>query len=110
MLYKEVVERLRENRGVSPRDCKGIFLFYLLQDREIKNVKFRNKVYEVNFISTNEYNVFYNISEDTCSTWNDAMRKMEVILTQIIDYKNQMYITIDDEVFEVVIEELESDE
>lgn len=111
MLYKEVVERIRENRPVSIKDCKGIWFFYLIQDGEIKNVKYNHTLYEVNIIPCGMCDVFYNITDESCQKWGDALHYMEYMLKYLTEQnQSSVYVTIDEEYYKIVVEALETDE
>jgi len=110
MTYTEVVNKLRSNERVYPRDVKGYWMFYLLQDREIKNIQCRHKLYEVNFIPVAPCSSgVYVINECTCPDWSDALSIMNIIITAIEDGLHG-YVVIDEEYFEVKLEVLETDE
>lgn len=110
MTYTEVVNALRSNGRVYPRDVKGYWMFFLLQDREIKNIRYRDKVYEVNFIPVAPCGSgVFVINENTCSKWDEAINIIGNIIAAIEDGLRR-YVVIDEDYFEVKLEVLETDE
>ena len=110
MTYEEVVTKMRKKERISTKDVKGYWLFYLIQDGEIKTIKYNHTLYEINLIESKPVGSgLFTINELTCSTWRDVMSIMQTIIRGIEDGL-QLYITLDDEYFEVKLEALETDE
>lgn len=110
MTYTEVVNKLRSKERIFPKDVKGYWMFYLLLDREIKNVQCRHKTYEVNFIPVAPcHSGVFVINENTCSKWDEAINIMGNIITAIEDGLHR-YVVVDEDYFEVKLEVMETDE
>ena len=110
MTYTEVVNKLRSNERVRCEDVKGYWMFYLLLDREVKNIQCRHKTYEVNFIPAVPCSSgVFVINERTCPDWGDALSIMDTIINAIEDGLHR-YVVVDEEYFEVKLEVMETDE
>lgn len=110
MTYTEVVNKLRSKERIFTKDVKGYWMFYLLLDRELKNIQCRHKTYEVNFIPVEscDSGVFV-INERTCPDWTDACSIMDTIIKAIEDGLHR-YVVVDEEYFEIKLEVMETDE
>lgn len=109
MMYSDIVTKLRNKETVYGSEVSGYQLIMLLQDREIKNVKLDNTLYEVNFnIITYSFSAT-DITEENCPTIRHAHK---VIADWVNHYKSGLpsYIHMDNEYFEIIIDVLETKE
>ena len=108
MKYSEIVERLRNKTPVPASEITGLQLIMLLQDKEIKEISYHGNVFEINFIQiTYTFAPSYVLKEDELPTFLDGER----LIRQWVHYyeeKKSLYIQIEDEYFEVVLDLLES--
>lgn len=111
MTYFECCEKIRNKEKVSMNEVQGYWIFCMLHDRVMKNVKYKNKTYEVNFLlRENSLGTLFVINETTCKEWDDACTIFSKIVNNIEDCGNRVSICIDDEYFEIELEILETDE
>ena len=109
MQYSEIVEKLRNKLPIRAKEITGLQLIMLLQDKEIKDIKYYGNMFEINFIPVTYAFEAYVLKEDDLPTFLDGER----IIQQWIHYyeeKKAIYVQIEDEYFEVVLDLLESAE
>ena len=109
MMYSDIVTKLRNKETVYDSEISGYQLIMLLQDREIKTIRFENTLYEINFnIITYSFSAT-DITEENCPTMRHAQK---VITDWVNHYKSGLhsYICMDNEYFEIIIDVLETKE
>lgn len=109
MTYGECCERLRKQEKIMTSDIPAIWFFYLLQDREIKNIQLDSKLYEINFISRDtSIGTLVLVNDQNCTQWHDLHRFITNIIHNI-ESGNRVTLCLDDEYFEIILELLESE-
>lgn len=109
MTYEKIIDKINSGVKVPVSEVSGTQLFMLIHDRIINSIKFRNTLYEFNFIPIEE------------PTWNcifidDELypvgRSLEELFRTIICYyeeKQVVGIALNDEYYTLEIEVLETD-
>lgn len=111
MTYGELIDKLKAKEHIKSREIPGTWFFYLLQDGAIKTVAYKGNSYEVNFIPSKPVSSgLFIIDDKLCKTGFDAMNMFETIVRGIIDDGLHLFITLDEEYFEIILEKLESNE
>ena len=107
MKYSEVVEKVRNHEGLSMTDITGFQLLMLIRDREIKTINYYGNIFEINFIPITYAFEPYILKEEELSTFWDGERILECWI-HYYDEKKAIYIQIENEYFEVILDLLES--
>lgn len=114
MDYMEIVNTIRNGDKVNSDNVSGIQLFMLLRDRVIKNVKVHKfGTFELNFIPVEEDNIPVEplrLNKDNCFRFFAANTFIKELIQQYRRGDKSIYVAIEDETFQLYIEELESDE
>lgn len=109
MTYGECCEKIRNGEKVTIRDITPIWILYLFQDRELKNIQIGNKLYEINFINSDvSIGVLFFANNNTCTKMSDAFKLIRNIISNI-ESGNRVTLCLDDEYFEIIVELLESE-
>jgi len=109
--YSELVEKIQKQEPVSFKEISGVQVFMLLHDRVVKSVNNYNTIYELNFLPA-DYSVketIIHINEMTCPTYSSCGRVIDSIINQFKKHL-PIYIMLEDELYELVVEVLESNE
>ena len=110
MTYEEARQVLFD-KGVLPAEqVKGYWIFFFFQDRALTTLSYKGTLYEVNLVPASDPTIqTIVVNNDTCDTVAQAISMMTTILR---DYENNNPIGINlyDEIYDVVLEELETDE
>lgn len=109
MQYSEIVKKIRTYGCLPINDVNGFQLIMLIQDHEVKNINYRGNIFEINFIPIPMAYPFepYVLKEEELPTFLDG----EKIIEHWIDcynVKKAIYVQIEDECFEVILDLLES--
>lgn len=107
MKYSEIVEKVRNHGCLSMTDVTGFQLLMLIRDKEIKTINHYGNIFEVNFIPITYAFEPYILKEEELSRFRDGER----IITHWIhcyDVKKSIYVQIENEYFEVILDLLES--
>lgn len=107
MQYFEIVEKVRNHEHLTSKDITGFQLIMLLQDKEIKDIVYHGNKFEINFIPITYTFEAYILSDTKLKTFNDAEKIIEHWI-HCYDVKKSIYIQIEDEYFEVILDLLES--
>ena len=107
MRYSEIVEKVRNHENLSSKDITGFQLIMLLQDKEIKDFVYRGNRFEINFIPVTYAFEPYILNEEELPTFRDAERIIEHWV-HCYDVKRTVYVQIEDEYFEIILDLLES--
>ena len=108
--YNELVEKIQNQEPVACKDISGVQVFMLLHDRVVKSVKNHNTIYELNFLPV-DYNVeeTLRINEQTCPTYSSCGKMIDYIVKQFKKHL-PIYIELEDELYEIIVEVLVSNE
>jgi len=109
MLYSEIVEKVRKHEDLSSKDITGFQLIMLLQDKEVKNVKYHDNLFEVNFIPMTYAFEPDILKEEELPTFRDGEKMIEHWI-HCYDIKKSIYVQIENEYFEIILDLLESAE
>ena len=109
MQYFEIVEKLRNHEILSSKDVTGFQLIMLLQDKEVKNINYHDNVFEINFIPITYAFEPYILKEEELPTFRDVAKIIEHWV-HCYDVKKAIYVQIENEYFEVILDLLESAE
>jgi len=107
MQYSEIVEKVRNNEGLASKDITGFQLIRLLQDKEIKDVVYCGNRFEINFIPITFTWEPYVLKEEDLPTFQDGEKILEYWI-HCYDAKKAIYIQIEKEYFEIIVDLLES--
>lgn len=107
MQYAEVVERIRKHKGVKASDITGMQMIMLLQDREIKTVIMHGNEYEIYFIPVTYAFEAIELSDVNCPTLYNAERFLEEWIERFENNKD-IFVQIEDEFFQIIIDVLET--
>ena len=112
MEYMDIVNTIRSGNKVNSDDVSGIQLFMLLRDKVIKNINVRRfGVFELNFVPVEENDIPVEplrLNKDNCFSFFTASRFLKVFVEQYKSTHKVLYVAIEDETFQLYIEELES--
>lgn len=109
MLYSEVVEKIRNNEKLMGSEISGKQLMMLLQDKEIKNISFKGKLYEVNFVPVTFAFEADDIDDVSCPNIGSLTKFFD---KWVDNYEREQhnYIQMDGEYFELILDILETNE
>lgn len=107
MQYFEIVEKIRNHEKLSAKDINGFQLIMLLQDKEVKNISYHGNLFEINFIPITYAFEAYILKEEEFPTFRDGEKIIEHWI-HCYDVNKTIYIQIENEYFEVILELLES--
>lgn len=112
MEYMDIVNTIRSGDKVNSKDVSGIQLFMLLRDKVINNIKVRGfGVFELNFVPVEEDDIQVEplrLNKDNCFGFFTAGRFLKDLVKQYKSTHKVLYVAIEDETFQLYIEELES--
>ena len=107
MQYSEIVKKIRNHENLSSKDITGFQLIMLLQDKEVKNIVYHGNKFEINFIPITYSFEPYILKEEELSTFRDGEKIIEHWV-HCYGVKKAIYIQMEDEYFEVILDLLES--
>lgn len=107
MKYSEIVEKVRNHEGLSMTDVTGFQLIMLLRDKEVKDIVYFGNKFEVNFIPITYAFEPYILKEEELPRFRDGERILERWI-HCYDAKKAIYVQIENEYFEVILDLLES--
>lgn len=114
MDYMEIVDIIRSGNKVNSDNVSGIQLFMLLRDGIIKNIKVKKiGTFEFNFVPVEEDNIPVEplrLNKDNCFRFFTANTFIKELIQQYRRGDKSIYVAIEDETFQLYIEELESNE
>ena len=114
MEYMDIVNTIRSGDKVKSDNVSGIQLFMLLRDKVIKDIKVRGfGVFELNFVPVEEDDISVEpcrLNEDNCFSFFTAGKFLKDFIKQYRRGEKFIYVAIEDETFQLYIEELESNE
>lgn len=109
MQYSEIVEKVRKHERVFSKDITGFQLIMLLQDKEIKDIVYHGNRFEINFIPITYTFEPYILKEEDLPTFYDGEKMIEHWV-HCYDIKKAIYVQIENEYFEIILDLLESAE
>ena len=111
MDYMEIVDTIRNGNKVKAEQISGIQLFMLLRDKVIKNIEVRGfGIVELNFVPVDEDDIPVEplrLNKDNCFSFVTASRFVKDLVEQYKSAHKILYVAIEDETYELYIEELE---
>lgn len=107
MQYSEIVEKVRHHEHLSSKDITGFQLIMLLQDKEIKEIVYHGNKFEINFIPITYAFEPYILKEEELPTFRDGEKIIEHWV-HCHDAKKAIYVQIENEYFEIILDLLES--
>ena len=110
MTYTEIVDTLRHGQNIKSGNISGLWLIYLFQDGIIKGIRYIDKDYKVIFTPYESVSNFFTVNAETCKTFDDGQEVLRTAVRQIVKYKKRFFINLEDEYFEITLEEIKSDE
>lgn len=114
MDYMKIVDTIKSGNKVKSDDVSGIQLFMLLRDKVIKDVKVRKfGTFEFNFVPVEEDDISVEpcrLNKDNCFSFFIAGKFLKGFIKQYRRGEKSIYVAIEDETFQLYIEELESNE
>ena len=112
MDYMEIVNIIRSGAKAKATDISGIQLFMLLRDRVIKQIEVKEiGTFELNFVPVEEDDIPFKplrLNQDNCFSFFTAGRFIKDLVKQYKSGQKTLYVAIEDETYELYIEELES--
>ena len=109
MTYEEIVNKLNANQTVPRSEVNEFQTFMLLRDRVITTLRSKQTLYEINFIPVEEEgDVVLFVTQDTHGTHDDALNKLGLIVDRYLKNEN-VYVQLEDELFQVIVEVLETE-
>ena len=112
MDYMEIVNTIRSGAKAKATDISGIQLFMLLRDRVIKQIEVREiGTFELNFVPIDEDEMEVEplrLNEKNCSSFFSAGKFIKDLVKQYKSTHKVLCVAIEDETYELYIEELES--
>jgi hypothetical protein len=109
MQYYALVEKLRNHENLVSKDVTGFQLIMLLQDKEIKEIDYHGNTFEVNFIPITYAFEAYELKEEELPTFHDGEKIIEHWVL-CYNVNKAIYVQIENEYFEVILDLLESAE
>ena len=109
MQYSEVVEKIRNHESVSIHEVNGFQLIMLIHDHEVKNVSYQGNLFEINFIPITYAYEAYVLKEEELSTLRDGEKIIEHWI-HCYDANKSIFVQLEDEYFEIIVDVLESAE
>ena len=109
MQYSEIVEKIRNHERVSTKEVNGFQLLMLIQDKEVKNISYHGNLFEVNFIPITYAFEAYVLKEEELPTFRDGEKIIEHWI-HCYDVKKAIYVLVENEYFEIILDLLESAE
>ena len=114
MDYIEIVNIIKSGGRVRTTDVSGIQLFMLLRDHVVEPLKISKiGTFELNFVPMDEAEMEVEplrLNEDNCSNFFTAGVRLKELVKQYKNGDKVLYVAIEDETYELYVEELESDE
>lgn len=114
MDYMEIVNIIRSGDKVKSDNVSGIQLFMLLRDKVIKQIEVKKiGTFELNFVPVEEDDIPVEplrLNQDNCFSFFTAGRFIKDLVKQYKSTHKVLYVAIEDETYELYIEELESNE
>lgn len=107
MKYSEIVEKVHKHEYLSTKEVSGFQLLMLIQDREIKTINYYSNIFEINFIPITYAFEPYILKEEELPTYWDGERILERWI-HCYDEKKPIYVQIENDYFEVILDLLES--
>ena len=107
MKYSEIVEKVRNHEYLSITDITGFQLIMLLRDKEVKDIVYFGNKFEVNFIPITYAFEPSILKEEELPRFRDGERLLERWI-HCYDAKKPIYIQIENDYFEVILDLLES--
>lgn len=109
MQYSEIIEKVRNHESFPVTELSGFQLLMLIRDKEIKSIKCNGNVFEINFIPITYAFDPYILKEEKLRLYRDGEKMIEHWI-HCYDVKKAIYIQIENEYFEVILDILESAE
>lgn len=114
MEYMDIVNTIRSGAEVKSTDVSGIQLFMLLRDKVVKNLEVSEVgIFEFNFVPVNEDEMDarpLRLNKVNCRNFSQAGDYIKFLVRQYKHGEKSIYVAIEDETFQLYIEELESNE
>lgn len=114
MDYMEIVNTIRSGAKAKATDISGIQLFMLLRDKVIKQIEVKKiGTFELNFVPVEEDDIPVEplqLNQDNCFSFFTAGRFIKDLVKQYKSGQKILYVAIEDETYELYIEELERNE
>ena len=107
MMYNEIVEKVRKSEHLSSKDITGFQLIMLLQDKELKDIVYYGNKFEINFIPITYAFEAHTLSDTELKTFDDGAKIIEHWI-HCYDVKKPIYVQIENEYFEIILDLLES--
>ena len=112
MEYMDIVNIIRSGDKVKTDNVSGIQLFMLLRDRVIKQIEVKEiGTFELNFVPVEEDDIPIEplrLNNDNCFSFFTAGTFLSDLVKQYKSGQKTLYVAIEDETYELYIEELES--
>lgn len=112
MDYMEIVNTIKSGNKAKAEEISGIQLFMLLRDRIIKQIEVKKTgTFELNFVPVEEDDIPVKplrVNKDNCFSFFTASRFISDLVKQYKSTHKVLYVVIEDEAYELYIEELES--
>lgn len=112
MEYMDIVNTLKSGAEVKSTDVSGIQLFMLLRDKVIKQIAVKEiGTFELNFVPVEEDDIPVEplrLNQDNCFSFFTAGRFIKDLVKQYKSGQKIFYVAIEDEIYKLYIEELES--
>ena len=112
MDYMEIVNIIRSGDKIKADNVSGLQLFMLLRDRVIKQIEVKKiGTFELNFVPVEEEDIPVEplrLNNDNCSNFFTAGAFLSDLVKQYKSGHKILYVAIEDEIYELYIEELES--
>ena len=109
MTYDEIVKEMEENGRIDCGTLTGEQCFMLMRDGYVKYIDMDKSLYECNIIPYNDFKVDYiYISKSTCPNILSALDTFKKIIKKF-NLEEPAYVVIEDEIFQVVIDILETE-
>ena len=107
MQYFEIVEKIRNHEHFPITEISGFQLLMLIQDKEVKSIGYCGNIFEINFIPVTYAFEAYVLKEEELPTFHDGEKIIEHWV-HCYDVKRAIYVQIENEYFEIILDLLES--
>ena len=109
MTYEKIIDKINSGVKVPVSEVSGTQLFMLIHDRIINSIKFRNTLYEFNFIPTEEPTWDCIFINDEIYPVGKSLDELFRAIIRSYEEKQIIGIALNDEYYTLEIEVLETE-
>jgi hypothetical protein len=108
--YEELTTKLKNKESVSLSDATPTQVFKLIHDKIIKCVSFQGTTFEMTFLPVDKYNGYSGYTSLNDYPENRHFFNFVALILTNLDAENNVYLNLEDELFIIHIEILETEE